>query len=54
MERSQSKVTNDNIDDLLEEWHNSDSKLPITEYLRLTFKQYGRWVETGILITITE
>lgn len=54
MERSQSKVTNDNIDDLLEEWHNSNSQLSIIEYLGLTFKQYGHWVETGILITATE
>jgi hypothetical protein len=33
------------IDDFVEEWHKSDSKLPLHKYLGLTEKEYKLWVE---------
>lgn len=35
------------IDDLIEQWHESDSPLSLAEYLGMTEEQYNRWVETG-------
>jgi hypothetical protein len=43
------KVTNGNIHELIEEWHESDSTKELQEYLGLTFNQYAHWVETDEL-----
>lgn len=43
------KPTNKSMDRLLEEWHNSDSSLPVHEYLGITLEQYAYWVETNEL-----
>ncbi|MGS2779908.1 hypothetical protein ACVBAX_21455 [Robertmurraya sp. GLU-23] len=43
------KLTNDNIYDFIEEWHNSDSEKELHEYLGLTFEQYAYWVKTDQL-----
>lgn len=43
------KITEENIDDYLEKWHNSSSDLEVHEYLGLTIEQYARWVETSKL-----
>lgn len=43
-------VTEENIDDLLNEWHKGDSKLGLLEFLGLTFEEYAHWVENGKLI----
>ena len=45
------KVTKENIHDLIEQWHESDSKQELHEFLGLTFEQYKRWVETDELPT---
>lgn len=33
------------VDDLIEEWNNSDSNLHLHEYLGMTWDEYCRWVE---------
>lgn len=43
------KVTNENVDDLIEKWHGSDSELELHEYLGLTWLQYAHFVETNEL-----
>lgn len=43
-------VTEENIDELIETWHNGDSKQPLHEFLGLTFEQYSHWVQTGKFI----
>lgn len=43
------KVTKENIDDLIDMWHESDSELPLHTYLGLTEEQYAEWVETNKL-----
>ena len=42
-------ATEENIDDLLDEWHESDSDLPVYEYLGISREKYAKWVETGKL-----
>jgi len=42
-------VTKDNIDDLIDSWHESDTEQKLHEYLRLTLEQYSQWVETNKL-----
>ena len=44
------KEDEDKLDVLIEEWHNSDSQLPLNEYLGLTQKQYENFVLNGITI----
>lgn len=39
------EVTVDDLDDFLEEWHNSASNLEIDEYLGLTEEQYFAWCQ---------
>lgn len=34
----------DSIDDKIDEWHNSDSELPLHEYLGWSEEQYHKWV----------
>lgn len=45
------KVTKENIGDLIEEWHGSDSNQELHEFLGLTWEQYARWVKTDELPT---
>lgn len=49
MEDTKMIVTEENIDDLIEKWHDGDSKLPLHEYLGLTFEEYAYFVEKGEL-----
>lgn len=35
----------DEIDDYIDDWHNSDSDEKIYEYLGMTEEEYGLWVE---------
>lgn len=37
------------IEALIDQWHESDSELPLHEYLGLTIEQYGEWLKTGEL-----
>lgn len=41
-----------NIDDLIDEWHESDSESELYEYLGMTFEEYTHWVETGKFLII--
>jgi DNA-directed RNA polymerase specialized sigma subunit len=44
------KLENDavkNFDDLIEEWHNSNSEMEIYEYIGMTKEEYFKWVEDG-------
>lgn len=43
------QVTKENIDQRVEDWHNSDSTLPLHEYLGMSFEDYAYWGETGRL-----
>lgn len=43
------KVTKDNIEDLVDQWHKSGSDLPIFEYLGMSEAEYFKWVETDQL-----
>lgn len=38
------------IDDYIEEWHNSDSLEEIYEFLGMTFDEYSIWVENASMI----
>lgn len=45
-----SQVPNkNNIDDLVDEWHNSDSEIPLHDYLGMSFSEYAKFVEKDIL-----
>jgi hypothetical protein len=37
------------IDDFIDEWHDSDSILPLHEYLGLTWDQYSQWIKKSSL-----
>jgi len=39
-------VTEENIHDLIDEWHEGDSNQELHEFLGFTFEEYARWVET--------
>jgi len=41
-------VTEENIHDLIDEWHNGDSNQELHEFLGFTFEEYARWVETDV------
>lgn len=45
------KVTKDNIDDLIDQWHESDpaDETPLHEFLGMTQAEYFKWVETDEL-----
>jgi hypothetical protein len=36
-----------NIDDLIDQWHNSDSEQELHEFLGWTFEQYSHWTATN-------
>ncbi|QFP97348.1 hypothetical protein SEA_SPILLED_33 [Streptomyces phage Spilled] len=38
-----------NIDDLIEEWHEGDSPLPLHEFLGMTSEEYDLFVRFGTL-----
>lgn len=44
-----SQVTEENIHDLIEQWHESNSNQELHEFLGLTFNQYAHWVSTNEL-----
>ena len=35
----------DAIDDFVDQWHEGDSALPLSEFLGLTSAEYAKWVE---------
>jgi hypothetical protein len=41
------------IDDKIEEWHNSDSKQSLAEYLGMTPEQYAAYVEGRVVKSST-
>lgn len=38
-----------NIDDLVDEWHQSDVNIPLHDYLGMSFSEYTKYVEKDIL-----
>ena len=43
------RLTKENIHDLIEQWHKSNSELELHEFLGLTLVQYAHWVATDEL-----
>ncbi len=43
-------MTEKELLDKIDEWHESDSKLPLHEYLGWTREQYKEWLEEGVRI----
>lgn len=43
------RLTDDDMDQLLAEWHQSDSTLEIWDYIGITREQYADWAERGTL-----
>ena len=39
------KMSNKEIDDLIEEWHNGDSTLELYEYLGMTINDYKKYLK---------
>ncbi|QST02501.1 hypothetical protein IMZ31_23920 (plasmid) [Pontibacillus sp. ALD_SL1] len=48
---SKETTTEKNIEERIEEWHESHSEEELHDYLGIPFAQYARWVETGELHT---
>ena len=46
---TQTQRTKEVIDDLIDEWHEGDSELPLHEFLGWTEEEYKAWVEFGQL-----
>jgi hypothetical protein len=44
------KLTQEQVDDLIDEWHTSDSKLELHEYLGWSLYEYRMWVSDPTLI----
>lgn len=40
------KATEENIHDLIDEWHQSDSNVELHQHLGMTFEEYAYWVKT--------
>jgi hypothetical protein len=41
-------VTEDDLDDLVDAWHNSpDDGVPLHEHLGMTWGEYAEWTRTG-------
>ncbi|MGM0878883.1 MAG: hypothetical protein ACQEWV_30510 [Bacillota bacterium] len=40
----------EDIDDFIDEWHESDSDEEVYEYLGMTFEEYSLWVENASLL----
>lgn len=47
---TENKSPEDKIDDAVEAWHNSHSKLTIWEFMEITHEEYKAWVEQPHLI----
>lgn len=47
-------MTKRELDDKIDAWHNSDSKLQLWEYLGWTKDSYATWVETGYHYSLVE
>lgn len=43
------RVTIDDIDDYIDKWHNGDSRESVYDYLGLTWEQYAKWVDKGVI-----
>lgn len=43
------ETTKENIDDLIDHWHESKSSQKLHEFLGLTWEEYKRYVETDKL-----
>jgi hypothetical protein len=41
-------LSDDEIDCLIEEWHEADTTLPVYKYIGMTKEEYERWVAEGI------
>lgn len=39
------EITMDKIHDYIDWWHETESELPLHEFLGMTENQYGQWVE---------
>lgn len=39
-------MTDDKFDELVDEWHESESKLPLHEYMGMTWEQYCEFIGT--------
>lgn len=48
------EVSQDDIYDYVTQWHESDSKLPLHEYLGLTSEEYSDWLTTSEISQETE
>lgn len=42
------KLDDDTINDMILQWHDSNSELPLHEYLGMSKKQYAKWIEKDI------
>ena len=40
--------TDEEIDDLVDQWHAGDGKVPLHEFLGMTWEQYGEWLESNL------
>ncbi len=40
----QDELLTEEIDDWVEQWHQSDSELPLAEYLGMTEEEYNAWL----------
>jgi hypothetical protein len=40
-------VDEDEIEDLIHQWHNANTLKPIWEFMGWTYDEYKVWVETG-------
>ncbi len=43
-------VSVEDIDDFIDAWHNSNSNVPLHEYLGMTMEEYKTYVQTDHLI----
>ena len=41
-------MKSEDLENQIHEWHNSDSVLPVYEYLGWTFEEYMTWVKTNV------
>lgn len=43
-------MTGEQLDDLVDLWHNSpEDGVPLHEFLRMTWDEYGQWTRTGVV-----
>lgn len=40
-------MTDDELDDLIDQWHDSNDPRPLWEYLNMSEDEYSHWIETG-------